>query len=93
MRPPGIHALRYSYKLSADYTNNEAEYEAMILAILALNKLQVRRVVLWGYFKLVIKKMTNEYQVRNPQIRIYQNAAQDLIEGFEEYSFKLIPRV
>ena len=27
MRPPGIHALRYSYKLYFDCTNNEAEYE------------------------------------------------------------------
>ena len=55
MRPQGIHALRYSYKLSFDFTNNEQKYEAMILEILALNKLQVRRVVLRGEFELVIK--------------------------------------
>ena len=45
MRPPRIHVLRYYYNISFDYTNNEAEYEAMILSILDLNKLQVKRVV------------------------------------------------
>ena len=61
MRSSGIYALRYSYKLVFNCTNNEVKYEAMILEIMALKKLQVKRVVLCGYFELVIKKMTGEY--------------------------------
>ena len=48
MRPPGVRDLNYYYKLDFDYTNNEAEYEAMLLAILVLKELQVKRVVYIG---------------------------------------------
>ena len=61
MRPPGVRGLNYSYKIDFDCTNNEAEYEAMILAIMALKELQVKRVVLHGDSKLIIKQMTGEY--------------------------------
>ena len=73
--------------------NNEAEYEAMILAILVLKELQVKRVVLHGDSELIIKQMTGEYQARHPRMRSYWNASQDLIECFEECSFNLIPIV
>ena len=33
VRTPGGRTLNYSYKLSFECTNNEAEYEAMVLAI------------------------------------------------------------
>ena len=59
--PPGVRALNYSYNLDFDYTNNEAEYEAMLLAILVLKEIQVKRVVLHGDSKLIIKQMTGEY--------------------------------
>ena len=39
MRSPRIRALRYSYKLAFDFLNNEVQYEAMILAIMALKEL------------------------------------------------------
>ena len=90
---PGVRYLNYSYKVAFDYTNNEAEYEAMILEILVLKELQVKRVVLYGHIELIIKQMTREYQARHPRMRSYQNASQDLIECFEECSFNLIPRV
>ena len=61
MTPPGGRALNYSYKLSSDSTNNEAEYEAMILAIQVLKYFEVRKVVIHGDYELVIKKMQGEY--------------------------------
>ena len=93
MRSPRIYTLRYSYKLDFDCTNNESKYEVMLLAILDLKKLKVMRVVLCGDSKMVIKQMTSEYQDRHPQMRSCRNGTQDLIEGFKECSFKLIPRV
>ena len=61
VRPPGGRDLNHSYKLAFDYTNNEAEYEAMMLAFQILKELQVRRVVIHGDYELVIKKITGEY--------------------------------
>ena len=71
MRHTEVRALNYYYKLAFDCTNNEAEYEAMILAILALKELQVKRVVLHGDSKLIIKQMTGKYRARHPRMRSY----------------------
>ena len=43
----------------------------MILAILSLKELQVKRVVLYGYYELIIKQRTDEYKDRHPQMRSY----------------------
>ena len=61
VNPPGGRALNYSYKISFYCTNNEAEYEAIMLAIQILKYFQVRRVVIHGNSELVIKKMQGEY--------------------------------
>ena len=74
VRPLGGRNLNYSYKLAFDCMNNEVEYEAMILAILVLKELQVKRVVLHGYSKLIIKQMTSEYQAIHPCMRSCQDA-------------------
>ena len=79
MNPPWGRDLNYSYKFSLDCTNNEAEYEAMVLAIHILKEFQVRRVVIHGYYKMIIKEMIGEYQARHPRMRSYINVSQDLI--------------
>jgi len=84
--------LNYSYKFSFEYTNNEAEYEAFMLAIQILKNFQVKRVVIHGDSDLVIKQLQGYYQVRHTRMRSYKNVVLDLIECFEECEFSLIPR-
>ena len=48
VRPPGGRDLNYYYKLSIDCTNNEAKYEATVLAIQILKDFQVRRGMIHG---------------------------------------------
>ena len=91
VKPPGGQALNYSYKLAFDCTNNEAKYEAMILAIQILKYFQVRRVVIHGDSKLVIKQMQGEYQTRHTRMRSYRNASLYLIVCFKECKFNMIP--
>ena len=62
-----------------------------MLAIQILKEFQVRRVVIHGDSKLVIKQMQGEYQARHPKMRSYKNFNQDLIECFKECNFNLIP--
>ena len=61
MRPPGGRTLNYSYRIAFECTNNEAKYEAMVLAIQILKDFQVRRVMIHEYFELLIKQITVEY--------------------------------
>lgn len=48
-------ALSYSYKFAYECTNNEAEYEALMLAIQILKSFQVMKVLIHGDSELVIK--------------------------------------
>jgi len=93
MQLPRGGALNYSYKFSFDCTNNEAEYEALMLAIQVLKSFQVKRVVKHGESELVIKQLQGEYQARHPRMRSYINVVLDLIDFFEECEFSLIPRL
>lgn len=84
-------ALNYSYKFSFECTNNEAEYKALMLVIQILKKICVKKVVIQGDFDLVIKQLQGDYQARHPRMRTYMNAMLDMVEGFEECEFSLIP--
>jgi len=48
--------------------------------------------VIHGDSELVIKQLQGDYQARHPRTRSYRNVVLDLIEGFEECEFSLIPR-
>ena len=55
-------SLELSFKLAYECTNNEAEYEALMLAILILKDFKVKKVLIRGDFELVIKKLQGEFQ-------------------------------
>ena len=61
MQLPDGEVLRYSYKFAYECTNNEAEYEALMLAIQILKGLQVKKVLIHGDSELVIKQLQGEY--------------------------------
>ena len=81
-----------SYKLACDCSNNEAEYEALIVGLKILKILGAKKIYVYGDFELVIKKFKGEYQAKNPRMRSYRNAVLGILETFIEYTLSLIPR-
>ena len=81
-----------SYKLNFKCTNNVAKYDALILGLKALKDLQSQRINIQGYSELVIKKVRGSYQSKHPRLRSYRNLVLDLMEGFKECQFIVIPR-
>ena len=55
-----------SYKLAFDCSNNEVEYEALIIGLKILKKLGARIISVYGDSELVIKQVKEEYQAKNP---------------------------
>ena len=78
-------------KFTYECTNNEVEYEALMLAFQILKRFQVKKVLIHWDSELVIKQLQGEYQAQHPRMRSYRNAVQDLVEGFDECEFSLIP--
>ncbi|XP_062100713.1 uncharacterized protein LOC133806635 [Humulus lupulus] len=79
-------------KLSFDCTNNEAEYEALILGMTAALNMEVKKVVIKGDSKLVIQQVKGEFSVKEPSLAIYRVMVQELANNFQECQFEHMPR-
>jgi len=64
-------------------TNNVAEYRALITAMQEAKKLGAKRILIRGDSELVIKQMKGEYRVKNPDMKLLYDEAQELIADFE----------
>ena len=75
-----------------DYTNNIVEYEALVLGPRDLKGLQAKKIDIYGDSELVIKQFQGSYQAKHLRLRSYRNLVLDLLEGFKEHHFIVIPR-
>jgi len=82
-----------SYKLAFECSNNEAEYEALIVGLKILRKLNAKRISVYGDSELVIKQVRGEYQAKHPRMRAYRNAVLDILNLFSEYTLTCVPRI
>jgi ribonuclease HI len=64
-------------------TNNVAEYKALITALEQARELGVKRVKVLGDSELIVKQMRGEYRVKNPDLRVLYEEAQDLFNEFD----------
>ena len=92
LRPPVGEPKLLSYKLGFKCTNNIVEYEALFLGLKALRDLQAQKINIQGDSELVIKEVQGSYQAKHPRLRSYGNLVLDLMEGFKECQYTVIPR-
>ncbi len=73
-------------------TNNQAEYEALILALEFASKLSRQEVVCHLDSELIVNHLNEEYQVRNPKLKTLWLKVDELKRDFEKISFIRVPR-
>ena len=88
--PEGNHCP-FTTKLSFDYTNNVAEYEACVMGLQAAIKKKIKRLTVYGDSALVICQLKGEWETRDSKLVPYQVFIKGLIEQFEEITFKHLP--
>ncbi len=64
-------------------TNNVAEYKGLIIALQKAKELGARRVKILGDSELIVKQMRGEYRVKNPDLRLLYDEAQQLFREFD----------
>src|SRR5215213_3333869 len=64
-------------------TNNVAEYKALITALEKARELGMKRVKVLGDSELIVKQMRGEYRVKNPDLRVLYDEAQDMVRSFD----------
>jgi ribonuclease HI len=72
-------------------TNNEAEYQGLLLLLGEIAKRDLRGVQISGDSKLVIFQMKGEWKVRQPHLQLLWQKAQELAKG-RNLRYSWIPR-
>ncbi|XP_024164406.1 uncharacterized protein LOC112171456 [Rosa chinensis] len=89
--PAGDH-FSYSFQLEFKCTNNQAEYEALIIGLEVLLELGVRDVQVRGDSLLVINQLQEKYRCVSCMLVPYLNSAVELLDQFDDVDLEYIPR-
>lgn len=84
---------KVKYKIEGLCSNNEAEYEALIVGLKILLELGETRVEIMGDSELVINQITKEYKCVKENLIMYFVIANRLLRRFEMVSIKHIPKL
>ena len=81
---------RFAYKLCFPCSNNEAEYEALLVGLKAAKMLGIKRLKIFGDSKLVIRRVEGIYGVKNPSLAAYRAIVQGIMEHFTSIEYKVV---
>ncbi|KAK2997285.1 hypothetical protein RJ639_025852, partial [Escallonia herrerae] len=74
--------LPYSFALSEGCSNNEAEYEFVIVGLELALQIPIIELTIYGDSQLVVKQLRGEYTVRRTNLVPYHERANQLLSQF-----------
>ncbi|KAM2554432.1 hypothetical protein TB2_018553 [Malus domestica] len=90
LQSPHQHRWFLSLKLDFDCTNNQAEYEALLISLVVLNGLHADRVLVFGDSELVINQLNGTFRFMSCTLAPYHMVASYLAESFDGNTFNHI---
>ncbi|XP_059663931.1 uncharacterized protein LOC132309660 [Cornus florida] len=82
----------FSFFLDFKCTNNQAEYEALIIGLEILLELKVDKVQIIGDSNLIVSQLSEEYRYLNCHLRPFHSLALELLYQFDDFQLKYWPR-
>jgi ribonuclease HI len=82
----------YAIRLDFSYTNNIAEYEALLLGLRKLKAMGIRRAVLKIDSQVISGHIDKSCKARDPKLEKYLDTVRRIEASFEGFSVKNIPR-
>ena len=77
-----------AFKLDFHCTNNEAEYEALIIGLISTQNVGASRLCVRGDSNLIIKQANGEFSLKEPTLAPYRAAVQALVEKFNAIRYE-----
>ena len=83
---------QFSFQLSFDCSNNQAEYEALIIGLEILKEMGVSTVEIKGDSLLVLNQLAGKYNCNNISLALYCMIATQLMQDFDDVALQHVPR-
>ena len=84
--------IEKSLRLNFSATNNEAEYEALLLGMAMVKRMGESTVEVFSDSALVVGQVRGELEARDERMQKYLRQAKQLQSQFESFSLQHIPR-
>ena len=84
--------IEKSLRLSFSATNNEVEYEALLMGMMMVQKMGGKAVKAFLDSKLVVGQVRGDLEARNPRMQEYLCQIRSVQENFEVFDLSHIPR-
>ena len=85
--------LKYGVQLKFPTTNNEPEYEGILIGLRLGKALGAKNRLVQNYSKLVIGHIRGEYEVKEERMQKYLRLTKHLTQEFDTVEFVQIPRI
>ncbi|XP_073131758.1 uncharacterized protein [Henckelia pumila] len=89
--PPGDE-IRLAVRLDLRASNNESEYEVVLIGLRAAKQAGAARVHMYSDSQLVAQQVNGSYEVKSEKLKQYMRAVEESRSLFDEVMFEQIPR-
>ena len=89
---PDEEMLKYGVQLKFLATNNEAEYEGILMGLRVGKALEAKNLLVQSDSKLVIGQIKEEYEAKEERMQKYLRLTKHLTQEFDRVEFMQIPR-
>ena len=90
--PPERITIKKSLRLNFSATNNEAEYEALLMGMMMVQKMGRKTVRVFSYSKLVVGQVRGDLEARDSRMQKYLCQIKIIQEKFEVFDLSHIPK-
>ncbi|KAL0456894.1 UNVERIFIED_CONTAM: hypothetical protein Slati_1028600 [Sesamum latifolium] len=92
IKSPEVDYIEYAITLEFPASNNEAEYEAILLGSRLIRAAGARKVCAYSDSQLVINQAEGGYEARQEKMTKYLAKLREKMDKFEEFQLEQIPK-
>ncbi len=89
---PECHLLKHAVRLQYSTTNNEAEYEALLIGLCVAKALGATTLKVQSDSQLVVGQVNGEFEAKEDRMTKYLSFVRDAITRFNDVDIVQIPR-
>ncbi|MDQ4222780.1 ribonuclease HI family protein, partial [Pseudomonas aeruginosa] len=84
--------ISYALRLAFKATNNEAEYEAMIISLKLVREIGINEISIHSDSQLVVIQITEEFQAKCSYLARYFSKVKEILDDFDNHVCQHVPR-